>query len=76
MWVPVYDERGRQTGERSNVLYAIDLVRGLDDRDEALLQAHAVTAACTDAVGLDELEHTAGSRPVGRAEQVAEGGSS
>lgn len=30
MWVPVYDERGRQTGERSNVLYAIDLVRGLD----------------------------------------------
>lgn len=30
MWVPVYDARGRQTGERSNVLYAIDLVRGLD----------------------------------------------
>jgi hypothetical protein len=30
MWVPVYDARGRQTGRKSNVLYAIDLVRGLD----------------------------------------------
>lgn len=30
MWVPVYDESGRRTGETSNVLYAIDLVRGLD----------------------------------------------
>jgi hypothetical protein len=30
MWVPVYDARGRQTGQTSNVLYAIDLVRGLD----------------------------------------------
>jgi hypothetical protein len=30
MWVPVYDDRGRQTGRKSNVVYAIDLVRGLD----------------------------------------------
>ena len=30
MWVPVYDGRGRQTGARTNVVYAIDLVRGLD----------------------------------------------
>jgi hypothetical protein len=30
MWVPVYDRKGRQTGRKSNVLYAIDLVRGLD----------------------------------------------
>jgi hypothetical protein len=30
MWVPAYDARGRQTGEKTNVLYAIDLVRGLD----------------------------------------------
>ena len=29
MWVPVY-ERGRQTGARTNVVYSIDLVRGLD----------------------------------------------
>jgi hypothetical protein len=30
MWVPVYDRRGDQTGARSNVVLAIDLVRGLD----------------------------------------------
>ncbi len=30
MWVPVYDEQGRQTGAKSNVVYSIDLVRGLD----------------------------------------------
>ena len=30
MWVPVYDAKGRQTGRTSNVLYSIDLVRGLD----------------------------------------------
>ena len=30
MWVPVYDTRGRQTGRTSNVVYAIDLVRGID----------------------------------------------
>ncbi|MGH3361108.1 MAG: hypothetical protein ACRDOM_01495 [Nocardioides sp.] len=30
MWVPVYDARGDQTGRKSNVVYAIDLVRGLD----------------------------------------------
>lgn len=30
MWVPVYGPRGRQTGARSNVVYSIDLVRGLD----------------------------------------------
>lgn len=30
MWVPVYDKSGRQTRARSNVLYSIDLVRGLD----------------------------------------------
>ncbi|NYG56410.1 hypothetical protein [Nocardioides perillae] len=30
MWLPVYDARGRQTGRKSNVVYAIDLVRGLD----------------------------------------------
>ena len=29
MWVPVY-KSGRQTGGRTNVLYSIDLVRGLD----------------------------------------------
>jgi hypothetical protein len=30
MWVPVYDGQGRQTGAKSNVVYSIDLVRGLD----------------------------------------------
>ena len=30
MWVPAYDARGRQTGKQTNVVYAIDLVRGLD----------------------------------------------
>ena len=30
MWVPEYDERGRQTGKDTNVVFAIDLVRGLD----------------------------------------------
>jgi hypothetical protein len=30
MWVPVYDARGRQTGKKSNVVYSIDLVRGID----------------------------------------------
>jgi hypothetical protein len=30
MWLPVYDAQGRQTGRSSNVVYAIDLVRGLD----------------------------------------------
>ncbi|GEP33167.1 hypothetical protein NSZ01_09350 [Nocardioides szechwanensis] len=29
MWVPVYKD-GRQTGARTNVVYSIDLVRGLD----------------------------------------------
>lgn len=29
MWVPVYQD-GRQTGAKSNVVYSIDLVRGLD----------------------------------------------
>ena len=30
MWVPVYDRTGHQTGAKSNVVYSIDLVRGLD----------------------------------------------
>jgi len=30
MWVPVYDRQGHQTGRTSNVVYSIDLVRGLD----------------------------------------------
>ncbi len=30
MWVPEYDARGRQTGKDTNVVFAIDLVRGLD----------------------------------------------
>ncbi len=30
MWLPVYDARGRQTNRKSNVVYSIDLVRGLD----------------------------------------------
>ncbi len=30
MWLPTYDARGRQTGRTSNVVYAIDLARGLD----------------------------------------------
>ena len=30
MWVPVYDAKGRRTARTSNVLYSIDLVRGLD----------------------------------------------
>ena len=30
MWVPVYDSDGRQTGRTTNVVYSIDLVRGLD----------------------------------------------
>ena len=30
MWVPVYDRDGDQTGANSNVVYSIDLARGLD----------------------------------------------
>jgi len=30
MWVPQYDAAGEQTGKTSNVVFAIDLVRGLD----------------------------------------------
>jgi hypothetical protein len=30
MWVPVYDRNGDQTGASSNVVYSIDLARGLD----------------------------------------------
>jgi len=30
MWVPQYNAAGQQTGKDSNVVYAIDLVRGLD----------------------------------------------
>ncbi|QBR94056.1 hypothetical protein [Nocardioides euryhalodurans] len=30
MWLPRYDARGRQTGRDTNVVYAIDLVRGID----------------------------------------------
>lgn len=30
MWVPQYDAQGKQNGRTSNVVYAIDLVRGLD----------------------------------------------
>ena len=30
MWVPVYDKSGHQTGRDSNVVYSIDLARGLD----------------------------------------------
>ncbi|QZY28161.1 hypothetical protein [Nocardioides coralli] len=30
MWVPVYNGKGRQTGAKTNIVYSIDLVRGLD----------------------------------------------
>ena len=30
MWLPVYDRRGHLSGRTSNVVYSIDLVRGLD----------------------------------------------
>lgn len=30
LWVPAYDARGRQTGRDTNVVYSIDLVRGVD----------------------------------------------
>jgi hypothetical protein len=30
MWVPVYNRQGDQTGASSNVVYSVDLVRGLD----------------------------------------------
>ncbi len=30
MWVPAYDAQGRQTGKDTNVVYSIDLVRGVD----------------------------------------------
>ena len=30
MWVPVYDGQGDQTGASSNVVFSVDLVRGLD----------------------------------------------
>ena len=29
-WVPVYNKTGKATGKRSNILYSVDLVRGLD----------------------------------------------
>ena len=30
MWLPVYDARGHQTGRKTNLVYSIDLARGLD----------------------------------------------
>lgn len=30
MWVPKYDKRGRQSGGKTNVVYSIDLVQGLN----------------------------------------------
>ena len=30
MWVPVYDRRGDQTGRSTNVVYSVDLARGID----------------------------------------------
>ncbi|ANH38933.1 hypothetical protein I601_2517 [Nocardioides dokdonensis FR1436] len=30
MWVPVFDAQGRRTSKRTNLVYSIDLVRGLD----------------------------------------------
>jgi hypothetical protein len=29
-WVPVYNQNGTATGKRTNIVYAVDLVRGLD----------------------------------------------
>lgn len=60
MWVPTYDARGRQTGGRTNVVYAIDLVRGLDvyavdvpgDGRGAVPPGGATTAATTGGPGM------------------------
>jgi hypothetical protein len=30
MWVPRYDDRGHQTGGKTNVVFSVDLLRGLD----------------------------------------------
>ena len=30
MWAPVYNRKGVATGQRTNLVYSVDLVRGLD----------------------------------------------
>ena len=35
-WVPVYDRTGAQTGKSTNLVYSVDLVRGLDVYSVAL----------------------------------------
>jgi hypothetical protein len=47
MWVPVYED-GRQTRRRTDVVYAIDLVRGLDVYDVRVPGERAPAGAATD----------------------------
>ena len=42
-WVPVYDKRGKMTAKRTNLVYTVDLVRGLDVYDVDLPGANRVT---------------------------------
>ncbi len=47
MWVPAYDARGRQTGRKTNVVFSIDLLRGLDVYRVALPARASAAAAVT-----------------------------
>jgi hypothetical protein len=46
-WVPEYDEQGVQTGERTDIVYTADHVRGMDVLRVGLPE--------TDAAGTDDL---------------------
>ncbi|GAA1476079.1 hypothetical protein GCM10009623_05250 [Nocardioides aestuarii] len=61
MWVPDYDARGRQTGQDTNVVYSVDLVRGVD-------------VYSVDVPGKVGLEPTGGGVPTGTLGERVAGG--
>ena len=61
MWVPAYDARGRQTGQDTNVVYSIDLVRGVD-------------VYSVDVPGRVGIEPTGGGVPAGTLGERVAGG--
>lgn len=51
-WVPVYTSRGAMTGQRTNIAYSVDLVRGLDVYTVDLPGDATVTPSALDLGGL------------------------
>ncbi len=52
MWLPVYDRKGRQTSRKTDIVYSIDLVRGLDVYSVDLPGAGGRTAVTATDTGL------------------------